>query len=454
MSSQDPSSGGGSQRTTRSGKLLAPQAPPVAESGSSGPALPPPGPHRQGRGPASSMPPPPPAAAAAPSPTTVAAAPTADPASTTAPAAAPTSDEAAAAIATVEEPQARVEEMHEQPPVVEVEVQEEAGAFSLGSEIAMSDSFEHGEKGAEEQLFLQGAANEEKAQGATSQATASTTQSKSKRGTNKVPSESWVVTKLNKESYPEEPVEAAEKFANTGNAIVLGDARIYQTWSDVPEAVKQDCYEAAWKRFVSANDEIRQTMKTCDTVSDTMIAYRDMYNTLEGNFDGCELAHVSRASNEEADHLVNLGSTRAAVPPGDFLEIIHQRSIKEKSVTISVKKSPNSDPTADSAVSPENPANEQAAAGAAEVLAIEPTWMKPLLTYMLRQELPEDTTEARRVMRRSKAFTVINGVASGVPPLRDAWVASLGSRKDLATGGIAQAARQATSLAGLAGFWE
>ncbi|XP_010239240.1 uncharacterized protein LOC104585035 [Brachypodium distachyon] len=161
--------------------------------------------------------------------------------------------------------------------------------------------------------------------------------------------------------------------------------------------------------YGDSNLVVQQTMMTCDAVSDTMIAYRDMYNTLEGTYDGCELAHVSRASNEEADHLANLGSTRAAVPPGVFLEIIHQRSIKENNVTISVKKSPNSDPTADSAVLPDNPANEQAAAGAVEVLAIEPTWMKPLLAYMLEQELPEDTTEARRVMRRSKAFTVING---------------------------------------------
>ncbi|KQK17306.1 hypothetical protein BRADI_1g33595v3 [Brachypodium distachyon] len=125
----------------------------------------------------------------------------------------------------------------------------------------MSDGFEHGEEGAEEQLFFEGAANEEEAQGATSQATESTTQSKSKRGTNKVPTESWVVTKLNKESYPEESVEAAEKFSNTCNAIVLVRARIYQRWSDVPEDVKQYCYEAAWKRFVSANDEIRRRLE-------------------------------------------------------------------------------------------------------------------------------------------------------------------------------------------------
>ncbi|PNT62955.1 hypothetical protein BRADI_4g09963v3 [Brachypodium distachyon] len=122
------------------------------------------------------------------------------------------------------------------------------------------------EEGSEEQLFLEEAegqllleeaAHEEGAQGATSQ----TTQSKSKRGANKVPTESWVVIKLSKENYPEEPVEAAERFSNTCNAIVRVRARIYQRWSDVPEAVKQDCYEVAWKRFVPANDEIRRRLE-------------------------------------------------------------------------------------------------------------------------------------------------------------------------------------------------
>ncbi|XP_010233305.1 uncharacterized protein LOC104583208 [Brachypodium distachyon] len=147
--------------------------------------------------------------------------------------------------------------------------------------------------------------------------------------------------------------------------------------------------------YGDSNLVVQQTMKTCDAISDTMIAYRDMYNTLEGNFDGCRLAHVSRASNKEADHLANLGSTRATVPPRVFLEIIHQRSIKEKSTVISVKKSSNSELLTDSTVSPNNPAVEQVEDGAVEVMAIEPTWMKP--------------TEARRIMQRSKAFAVING---------------------------------------------
>jgi hypothetical protein len=38
-----------------------------------------------------------------------------------------------------------------------------------------------------------------------------------------------------------------------------------------------------------------------------MTAYRNLYYYLEGTIDGCEVSHVSRASNKEADNLANIG---------------------------------------------------------------------------------------------------------------------------------------------------
>ena len=69
-------------------------------------------------------------------------------------------------------------------------------------------------------------------------------------------------------------------------------------------------------------------MKDCDAVSDNMMAYRDLYDKLEASFDGCELHHIDRGSNEEADELANIGLTRAPIPPRVFLEQINERSIK------------------------------------------------------------------------------------------------------------------------------
>jgi hypothetical protein len=42
-----------------------------------------------------------------------------------------------------------------------------------------------------------------------------------------------------------------------------------------------------------------------------------------------------------------------------------------------------------------------------EVMMIEETWMQPYLAYMTNKTLPEDTVEARRIIRRSKAFVIL-----------------------------------------------
>jgi hypothetical protein len=44
-----------------------------------------------------------------------------------------------------------------------------------------------------------------------------------------------------------------------------------------------------------------------------------------------------------------------------------------------------------------------------EVMMVEETWMQPYLAYMINKTLPEDTVEARRIIRRSKAFIVVQG---------------------------------------------
>jgi ribonuclease HI len=67
------------------------------------------------------------------------------------------------------------------------------------------------------------------------------------------------------------------------------------------------CGATRLKIFRDSNLVVQQVMNRCDAVSDNMIAYRNLYYYLEGTFDGCEVSHVSRASNEEADNLANIG---------------------------------------------------------------------------------------------------------------------------------------------------
>jgi hypothetical protein len=59
-----------------------------------------------------------------------------------------------------------------------------------------------------------------------------------------------------------------------------------------------------------------------------MTMYRNLYYYLEGTFNGCEVSHISRASNKEADNLANIGSQCLPIPLGVFWEEIIERSIK------------------------------------------------------------------------------------------------------------------------------
>ncbi|KAK1643114.1 hypothetical protein QYE76_060919 [Lolium multiflorum] len=88
---------------------------------------------------------------------------------------------------------------------------------------------------------------------------------------------------------------------------------------------------AVWRsarklRHYFTEHPIKVSMNLCDAVSDNMIAYRQLYQNMEAKFEGCELKHIGRASNEEADTLANISS----IPGRSVSEVITQRSIKEK----------------------------------------------------------------------------------------------------------------------------
>jgi ribonuclease HI len=150
----------------------------------------------------------------------------------------------------------------------------------------------------------------------------------------------------------------------------------------------------------------QQVIKECDVTCTNMIAYRAMYDKLEGDFEGCEVTHISRESNEEADNLANVGSRCLPILPGIFFEEIFDRSVKIKPAinpalaTRSGAKQTNSTPAA---------GTEDLSKGAATVMLIEAVWTKPYLAYLARAKLPEDPIHRRQVMRCSKAFTIING---------------------------------------------
>jgi hypothetical protein len=132
-------------------------------------------------------------------------------------------------------------------------------------------------------------------------------------------------------------------------------------------------------------------MNKCDAISNNMTAYRNLYYYLEGTFDGCEVSHVSRASNEEADNLANIGSQCLPVPQGVFWEEIIERSIKS-----------NKTSTAEEQVQHQatgSGAGKTSTTEPEEIMMIEETWMQPYLAYMINKTLPEDAVQAKRIIR-------------------------------------------------------
>jgi ribonuclease HI len=75
---------------------------------------------------------------------------------------------------------------------------------------------------------------------------------------------------------------------------------------------------------------INQLNKDWDTTSEKMDAYCKEIRKLEGKFYGIKYTHVVRDKNQAADELSKLGSSRAEVPHGVFIQNIVKPSIKEE----------------------------------------------------------------------------------------------------------------------------
>jgi hypothetical protein len=131
----------------------------------------------------------------------------------------------------------------------------------------------------------------------------------------------------------------------------------------------------------------QQVMKECDTTCSNMIAYRTTYDKLEGDFKGCEVTHISRESNKEADNLANIGSRCLPIPPGVFFEEIFERSVKIKPVTDPVLATRSGAQQGSTILAA---GIEDLPKDAAAVMLVEAVWTKPYLAYLIRGELPED----------------------------------------------------------------
>lgn len=75
---------------------------------------------------------------------------------------------------------------------------------------------------------------------------------------------------------------------------------------------------------------INQVNKNWDCFSEKMDTYCAQIRKLEGKFYGIEFRHVIRVDNQVADVLSKLGSTRAKIPHGVFVQDLVKPSIDEE----------------------------------------------------------------------------------------------------------------------------
>jgi len=145
---------------------------------------------------------------------------------------------------------------------------------------------------------------------------------------------------------------------------------------------------------------IDQVMKTSSCHDPKMEAYCKEVCRLEDKFHGLELVHVARRYNEAADELAKIASTRGTVPPDAFSRDLHEPSVDMGS-------------GADVEVAPAQRTDTvNALLMAAEVMEVERRpdrpfdWRTPFLDCLIRCELSEDRSEARRIARRAKSYVI------------------------------------------------
>jgi hypothetical protein len=93
---------------------------------------------------------------------------------------------------------------------------------------------------------------------------------------------------------------------------------------------------------------------------------------LENNFDGLEYLHILRGKNEITDELAKLGSSRAMVPTGVFLQKLHEPTISN-----ALAKANKAVESSEETPPPPNNITESP-----EVMEIHSDWRTPFMIYL------------------------------------------------------------------------
>lgn len=129
---------------------------------------------------------------------------------------------------------------------------------------------------------------------------------------------------------------------------------------------------------------INQVNEDLDYTKDTMDAYCTEVRKLEKHFHGIEFHHVLRDLNVAANMLAKLGSNRAKVLGGVFVQVLTKPSIKERVVDLVDTIMPDR-----------------------QLIVIAPDWMQVFINYIKHHKLPKDKVQAKHVIWRSRNYVLV-----------------------------------------------
>jgi hypothetical protein len=133
---------------------------------------------------------------------------------------------------------------------------------------------------------------------------------------------------------------------------------------------------------------IDQVNKACDVKKETMNAYYAKVHKLEDQFEGLEFHDVSRDNNVVADVLSKLGSKRALVSVGVFVQDLRKPSIRLLS-------------------DPETSPNDVSSSRDVLMAEAEDDWRLDFIAYIMEKRVPEDKVEREKITRRAANYVVI-----------------------------------------------
>jgi hypothetical protein len=119
---------------------------------------------------------------------------------------------------------------------------------------------------------------------------------------------------------------------------------------------------------------------------------------LENNFDGLEYLHILQGRNKIVDELAKLGSSRAMVPQGVFMQELHEPSIARALVKDNKMARSCQETTPPAQSISESP----------EAMKIHSDWCTPFMIYLSSGCLPGDRSESEWLRCRAGHYTLID----------------------------------------------